>query len=88
MVFCIGVPVRSSLFLQLKLSKTFHRTLQNGNKSDAKLEETRVREWRGNKEQGEDRGRRRPSYLELLLMAWASSRIMYCHLTRWKYLMS
>lgn len=32
-------------------------------------------------------GRKLPD-LELLLIAWASSRIMYCHLTRWKYLMS
>jgi len=28
------------------------------------------------------------AYLALLLMAWASSRIMYCHFTRWKYFTS
>lgn len=28
------------------------------------------------------------THLLLLLMAWASSRIMYCHLTLWKYLTS
>jgi hypothetical protein len=29
MLFCIGVPVRSKQFLQLKLSKVFHRMLQH-----------------------------------------------------------
>lgn len=75
-LFWIGVPLNSNRFRQLNPSSIFHLTLKSYF-SIIIHRLTPIERWNALE-----------TYLLVLLIAWASSNIKYCHLIRLKYLMS